>query len=119
MVLTSPSLWLHDFLLHCSSASHFVANFKLSLLIFTIKGDVSKRVVTQRYVNGSPVALPAEHPFSEHFAKQQSTIMVPGYIVIYLLIQLKDRKERSQRAVGTVSVHSILLKNTTHCVVVC
>lgn len=72
------------FLLHCNSASHCVANLELSLIIRTVKGNVSKGVVTQRHVSGCLFTLLTEHPLSEHFAKQQSPIMIPSHIVIYL-----------------------------------
>lgn len=72
-------------ILHCDSASHSDANLALSLR--TIEGGVSKWVVTQRHIVRCPVALVAEHSLSEHFAKQQSAVMIPSHIVIYLPIR--------------------------------
>lgn len=50
----------------------------------TIKGGVSKGVVVQRYFSCSLAVFLLEHPFSEHFSKQQSTVMVPSHKVIDL-----------------------------------
>lgn len=55
----------------------------MSLIARTVKGDVNKRVVIQRQII-SAVLLFAEHLLSEHFAEQQSSIVIPGHVVVYL-----------------------------------
>lgn len=52
----------------------------------TIKRDVWKGVVTQGYVLRHLVSLISltEHLLSEHFAKEQSPVVIASHIVIYL-----------------------------------
>lgn len=73
---------------HVQNKNCLVCSLFMTLPItLTIKRDISKWVVAQRHVS-SPVVSLAEHPLSEHFAKQQRAIMIPSHIVIYLLSAL-------------------------------
>lgn len=86
-------LWIFVFnivtICHVQNKNCLVRSMFITLpTTLTIKRDISKWVVAQRHV-GSPVVSLAEHPLSEHFAKQQRSIMIPSHIVIFLLSALE------------------------------
>lgn len=97
-----------QFLLSCNSASHCFANLESSLIIRTVKGGVSKRVVTQRHITGSRVISLTEHFLSEHFAQQQRPIMIPSHVVIYL--KQKDRQKKVKDSCNNLFPFTVLVK---------
>lgn len=59
--------------------------------VFTIKGDVWEGVVAQGNVHWRPAVSfpPTEYLLSEHFAKEQSPVVIPSHVIVYLPVRRK------------------------------
>lgn len=66
---------------------------------------ISKRVVTQRHVEGFSLIFLTEDPLSHHFPEEQSPVVVSSHIVIYLPIDKQSDNSPTSHT-GTIALSS-------------